>query len=195
MALEMLDNHKEKGVAKLNFLYYKNTINCLKNTGLCDRTRKNKKAIAKQISRILRALYYTLKHDLLPNLQLRLIPHCENLIECLSCRSMDPTVAYYSPREVEFSCSNTPMVNRSKRKRRRGNLGISLSSTSMEMLEAEDSPVEAWRYLRSSPVAVREVRITDSPFPMMEEGGREIDGDAEEFIRRFYEQLRLQAVG
>ncbi|ONK69743.1 uncharacterized protein A4U43_C05F26260 [Asparagus officinalis] len=102
---------------------------------------------------------------------------------------MDPTVAYYSPREVEFSCSNTPMVNRSKRKRRRGNLGISLSSTSMEMLEAEDSPVEAWRYLRSSPVAVREVRITDSPFPMMEEGGREIDGDAEEFIRRFYEQL------
>lgn len=86
------------------------------------------------------------------------------------------------------------MVNHNKRKRRRDNFGI-LSSTSMEMLEAEDSPVEAWRYLRSSPVAVREVRITDSPFPMTEEGGREIDRDAEEFIRRFYEQLRLQAVG
>ncbi|OAY69466.1 hypothetical protein ACMD2_24017 [Ananas comosus] len=43
---------------------------------------------------------------------------------------------------------------------------------------------------------VRQLRITDSPFPVTEEeggdSGERVDVAAEEFIRRFYEQLRMQ---
>ncbi|XP_008804624.2 uncharacterized protein LOC103717862 [Phoenix dactylifera] len=132
-----------------------------------------------------------------------------------SCRSMDLNTAFYSPREVQFSCSNTPsypsFYSTKRRSRRHRDCYYNYSVASMakafeilnsEILEADvavasPSPVSEWSYGKS-PVAVRQLRVTDSPFPTREEEEEEevvdgrIDSEAEEFIRWFYEQLRLQ---
>lgn len=44
---------------------------------------------------------------------------------------------------------------------------------------------------------MRQLRITDSPFPIRDDGGEDagaglVDLEAEEFINKFYEQLRTQ---
>lgn len=48
-----------------------------------------------------------------------------------------------------------------------------------------------------SPAGVRPLRVTDSPFPVVPEdgagsGNERVNAEAEDFIRRFYEQLRMQ---
>lgn len=52
------------------------------------------------------------------------------------------------------------------------------------------------RMMCSPSPRVRQLRVTDSPYPLREEeeveGGNQVDKDAEKFIKRFYEQLRLQ---
>lgn len=128
-----------------------------------------------------------------------------------SCRSMDLDTAFYSPKEVEFSCSNTPhpFFYSSKRRNRRHrdyyyNYKVAAIAKTFEILNSEiletdvavasPSPESEWSYGKS-PAVVRQLRVTDSPFSIREEeeevDGR-IDREAEEFIRRFYEQLRLQ---
>ncbi|CAN6349406.1 unnamed protein product [Urochloa humidicola] len=59
---------------------------------------------------------------------------------------------------------------------------------------ATPSPMVAW-ILGRSPAGVRPLRVTDSPFPAVPEDGRcndRVDAEADDFIRKFYEQLRLQ---
>lgn len=60
---------------------------------------------------------------------------------------------------------------------------------------ASPSPASAWSFMKRTPTVVRRIRVTDSPFPIEEEeeeeGGR-VDEQAEDFIRRFYEQLKFQ---
>lgn len=59
---------------------------------------------------------------------------------------------------------------------------------------ATPSPMLAW-ILGRSPAGVRPLRVTDSPFPAVPEDGccnDRVDADADDFIRKFYEQLRLQ---
>lgn len=59
---------------------------------------------------------------------------------------------------------------------------------------ATPSPMVAW-ILGRSPAGVRPLRVTDSPFPAVPEDGccnERVDADADDFIRKFYEQLRLQ---
>uniref|UniRef100_A0ACD6A9C5 Uncharacterized protein n=1 Tax=Avena sativa TaxID=4498 RepID=A0ACD6A9C5_AVESA len=53
-----------------------------------------------------------------------------------------------------------------------------------------------WSSFGRSPAGVRQLRITDSPFPVRDdaadlEGGL-VDREADEFIRKFYDQLRTQ---
>ncbi|WOL08212.1 hypothetical protein Cni_G16964 [Canna indica] len=133
-----------------------------------------------------------------------------------SCRFMDPNLAFDVPKEFEFSCSNTPSYPSfllglsGKRKNRRRHDGFDLDVAALvrelETLSAEmpdvaesalasPSPAMMWSVGKSP--AVRQLRITDSPFPTKEEEGEIVDGgrvdrQAEEFIKRFYEQLRLQ---
>ncbi|XP_066368496.1 uncharacterized protein [Miscanthus floridulus] len=59
---------------------------------------------------------------------------------------------------------------------------------------ATPSPMLAW-ILGRSPAGVRPLRVTDSPFPAVPEDGccnERVDAEADDFIRKFYEQLRLQ---
>ncbi|KAJ3692085.1 hypothetical protein LUZ60_012435 [Juncus effusus] len=116
-------------------------------------------------------------------------------------------------REVEFSCSNTPSFpsfNLPKRKRNHHknpnhdnyffyNLDAREIAKSLEVLNENElssyveSPV--WGFGKSPMPTERQLRITDSPFMMTEEEGemdKEIDTEAENFIKRFYEQLRSQ---
>lgn len=73
---------------------------------------------------------------------------------------------------------------------------MSILHKAMEMLDSEmSSPVSVLPGFGfgKSPM-VRQLRITDSPFPLKEIGDENshVDKEAEEFIQRFYEQLRLQ---
>ncbi|XP_009403497.2 uncharacterized protein LOC103987037 [Musa acuminata AAA Group] len=118
-----------------------------------------------------------------------------------SCRSMDPDRAFYSPREVEFSCSSTPSypslhaIRRRNRHRRYDyDYDAVAVATAFETLDFEISDAESV-VPSPSPAGARQLRITDSPFPLTEDeeaAYQHIDQEAEEFIRRFYEQLRLQ---
>ncbi|KAJ0977421.1 hypothetical protein J5N97_012895 [Dioscorea zingiberensis] len=117
-----------------------------------------------------------------------------------SCRFMDPNLAFYDPREVEFSCSNTPI----KRKHRHHHHHYDAADIArvFEFLnEVPDnvsnvpspSPGPVWPFGKSPARPVRQLRVTDSPFPIKEDDTDcRVDKAADEFIKRFYEQLRLQ---
>lgn len=146
-----------------------------------------------------------------------------SLSSTLSCRSMDPGAAVYQqyqyrPREVEFSCSSTPLHRRRRRAHRHrgqsllpqqqhGDLPEYTSAPAVKTLfelmdgvEEEDDDVEGatvpWAARRGP--APRQVRITDSPFPAREEDDEDgssrgvVDRRADEFIVWFHDQLRMQ---
>lgn len=136
-----------------------------------------------------------------------------------SCRSQDPHLAFFAPREYEFSCNNSPafpfhfstggMGRRAKNNHDHHHDGNNnnkhspageddslVASSLQKSLEILNHPSAA-----ASPVPslwpsrpVRQLRITDSPFPIKNgpEEDSHVDDDAEEFICRFYEQLRQQ---
>ncbi|OEL35406.1 hypothetical protein BAE44_0003575 [Dichanthelium oligosanthes] len=62
-------------------------------------------------------------------------------------------------------------------------------------LIATPSPA-LWASFGRTPAHVRQLRITDSPFPLRDNAaggdGGQVDREAEEFIKKFYEQLRTQ---
>ncbi|KAI3422863.1 uncharacterized protein J3R85_011589 [Psidium guajava] len=134
-----------------------------------------------------------------------------------TCRSDDDVACIsssFAAREYEFSCSNTPANNsffhkRGKHHHRHHGHGhrrhlaryddagaISAVQKVLEMLNSADV-VEASPMLLpgfgKSP-AVRQLRITDSPFPLKDDDGDggQVDVAAEEFIRKFYKDLKQQ---
>ncbi|PNT70895.1 uncharacterized protein LOC100825807 [Brachypodium distachyon] len=130
----------------------------------------------------------------------------------LSCRSMDPGAAVYSkyeyrPREVEFSCSSTPLHSRRRRRRRRSRRrllqqdedpehGSAAAVTRLYDLMDGDEEEEGDVVEISGAGAPRQVRITDSPFPAAREEEDDeaglVDRRADEFIVWFHGQLRMQ---
>ncbi|KAJ4789023.1 Avr9/Cf-9 rapidly elicited protein [Rhynchospora pubera] len=123
----------------------------------------------------------------------------------------------YNSREVEFSCSNTPSYPSFHLPKRKANnhhkhrdncydpnnyfynFDAKEIAKALEVLNGSDSPYAEsplWSIGKSPAPMTRHLRITDSPFPVIEEEGgevdKEIDMEAEEFIRKFYEQLRSQ---
>lgn len=114
-----------------------------------------------------------------------------------SCRSNDVNLSFISPREYQFSCSNSPAYpfHLSKRKNP-AHFAIKKEAVQkvIEMLnkEVEASPFNLPGFGRS-PFA-RQLRITDSPFPLKEteEYNPQVDLAAEEFISKFYKELKLQ---
>ncbi|RLM54471.1 hypothetical protein C2845_PM10G14360 [Panicum miliaceum] len=61
-------------------------------------------------------------------------------------------------------------------------------------LIATPSPA-LWASFGRTPAHVKQLRITDSPFPLRDDAagdGGQVDREAEEFIKKFYDQLRTQ---
>ncbi|KAK2425255.1 hypothetical protein QL285_035518 [Trifolium repens] len=120
---------------------------------------------------------------------------------------------FTASREYEFSCSNTPhhFFPIGKRHRSHNNFftcahvsptqdddvaTMSAMKAVLEMLNNDQMIVEASPALPGfgrSPM-VRQLRVTDSPFPLKndDEKDNQVDKAAEDFINRFYSQLRRQ---
>ncbi|KAJ7951724.1 Avr9/Cf-9 rapidly elicited protein [Quillaja saponaria] len=130
-----------------------------------------------------------------------------------SLRSHDSHISFSAPREYEFSCSNTPnyFFPISKRHRHHHNyfftcahapptqedevVTVNAVKVVLEMFNNE-VVVEASPALPGfgrSPM-VRQLRITDSPFPLntTADDDNHVDEAAEEFIKRFYKELNKQ---
>ncbi|XP_026442190.1 uncharacterized protein LOC113341583 [Papaver somniferum] len=126
--------------------------------------------------------------------------------------------SYKVPRHYEFSCGNSPAVymssnNNSKQKDRGSKFSLSEEDMTtvnavqqlLEMLNNEVMTENGGSTILSPHLpgfgfgrtpTVRQLRITDSPFPLKDHVADEeecqVDEDAEELIENFYAQLRLQ---
>lgn len=134
----------------------------------------------------------------------------------LTCRSDDSHLSFVSPRDYEFSCSNSPAFpfHANKRKHHRHLTRVPRSSyqyndvstvkavqkvliemLNRENVEAANSPVMTLPGFGKSPTG-RQLKITDSPFALNDDddvdGDAQVDKAAEEFINKFYRDLDLQ---
>ncbi|CAI9759008.1 unnamed protein product [Fraxinus pennsylvanica] len=126
-----------------------------------------------------------------------LLHHHHHYYAALTCRSNDVNMSFVTPREYEFSCSNT-LVYHSKSKnrhQRRHDRVEKINVVVFDMLNHYDavelSPLTTLPGFGVSPV-VRQLRVTDSPFSLKdtEEYNYQVDKDAEEFIKKFYKDLK-----
>ncbi|KAK4413839.1 hypothetical protein Salat_2796700 [Sesamum alatum] len=100
------------------------------------------------------------------------------------------------PNEYEFSCSNSPAypifhLNKRKRSHAPQPIDPTIVAAALEIINsAAASP--ALPGFGRSPV-VRQLRVTDSPFPLRDiDEDSHVDEAAEEFIMKFYRDLRQQ---
>ncbi|KAK2661283.1 hypothetical protein Ddye_007816 [Dipteronia dyeriana] len=116
--------------------------------------------------------------------------HYFTTLTCRSSRDMQHASLFVSQREYEFSCSgvDSPASYRPSyvaRRRGGGSGRYPAADDYKDDVVAEESPLVG-------PVG-RRVRVTDSPFPLVvDDVDCLVDREAEEFIQRFYKQLRLQ---
>ncbi|XP_044463497.1 uncharacterized protein LOC123194374 [Mangifera indica] len=110
-----------------------------------------------------------------------------------SCRS-DDSLSFVYPKEYEFSCSNSPAFYpfySHKRKHHHHAVQKVLDMLNNEAA-VEASPLTTSPGFGRSPM-VRQLRITDSPFPLKDDGdNNQVDKAAEEFIKKFYKDLQSQ---
>ncbi|XP_057976098.1 uncharacterized protein LOC131163522 [Malania oleifera] len=138
-----------------------------------------------------------------------------------ACRSHDGAAT--PPDHYEFSCSNSPagpsqhfpfyLAKRGRRSHGHHNSHFfscahapptaddDFVKAVLEMLNggaggsAEASPLMQLPGLGQNPAVVRQLRITDSPFPLRDaDGDSRVDQAAEEFIRKFYNELKQQKI-
>lgn len=145
----------------------------------------------------------------------------------LICRPNNPNNQFIAPKEYEFSCSNSPVLGpfqlmmanqkRSKSKHSHHHRGHNYhleDPTTMvavqrvlEMLNTHEGPTASPLGMVSLPgfgygksPLVRQLRVTDSPFPLKDgKGNKEeeeedvkVNKAADEFIKRFYKNLMMQ---
>ncbi|KAL3532520.1 hypothetical protein ACH5RR_006041 [Cinchona calisaya] len=127
----------------------------------------------------------------------------------LTCRSgsTDIRMSIVHRREYEFSCSNSPAFPASYFSSKRKNYhhhhyhhykptDINLVQKVFDILnnyeKVDASPRVVLPGFGQSPM-VRQLRVTDSPFPVKDfEENPQVDKDAEEFIKKFYKDLKQQ---
>ncbi|KAK2982313.1 hypothetical protein RJ640_027410 [Escallonia rubra] len=125
----------------------------------------------------------------------------------LSCKSDDVRMSFVSPREYEFSCSNSPVYpTYYTRRKHHGHShhryhhadDVKVVQKVFDILNnyeaataVEASPLWLPGFGRSP--AVRQLRVTDSPFPLKDaEENTLVDKAAEDFIKNFYKELKQQ---
>nr|XP_009621911.1 uncharacterized protein LOC104113450 [Nicotiana tomentosiformis] len=115
-----------------------------------------------------------------------------------------PSSTSSSKEYYEFSCSNSPAFHlpfnlnkRSKHNRHHETDGDVLMVNAavlkaLEMIQSETASPALPGFGRTP--TVRQLRVTDSPFPIRDgEGNSHVDEKADEFISRFYRDLRREA--
>ncbi|XP_038880490.1 uncharacterized protein LOC120072149 [Benincasa hispida] len=124
----------------------------------------------------------------------------------LSCRTATD-IAHsiaIAPQDYEFSCSNSPAFPALQIYGKRGGkhhhqkyndvTTVSAVKRVLEMLNNEAAAATA----TPSPMVKHGmspmVRVTDSPFPVKDEGDEKVDEAAEAFIKRFYSNLKQQRI-
>lgn len=129
----------------------------------------------------------------------------------LSCRSNDMHASFISPGDYEFSCSNSPafppFIPNLRFGKRRGQFNpYNLREHHAAATPPPPPPptgeddvavaVAEFDVTEVSPLVGqvrRRVRVTDSPFALKnDDKDCHVDKEAEEFIQKFYMQLRLQ---
>ncbi|KAJ7973803.1 Avr9/Cf-9 rapidly elicited protein [Quillaja saponaria] len=128
-----------------------------------------------------------------------------------TCRSNDANLSFISPREYEFSCSNSPAYTNfyiNKRNKHHHHLHNHFAKSTSTYryddvstvnavqnlsneISVEASPLVTLPGFGKSPIG-KQLRITDSPFPLKDEGDSLVDKAAEEFIKNFYKDLKFQ---
>ncbi|XP_004503477.1 uncharacterized protein [Cicer arietinum] len=118
-----------------------------------------------------------------------------------TCRSHNTVNSFISPCEYEFSCSNTPANplhhhssrRFSKSRQRYMNNNIAVQKMILNNENVANSPLVTLPGFGKSPVG-RQLRVTDSPFPLKDEEGdsHQVDMAAQEFINNFYKHLNMQ---
>ncbi|XP_028806601.1 uncharacterized protein LOC114761405 [Neltuma alba] len=122
-------------------------------------------------------------------------------------RSNNHHHSFIPPREYEFSCSNSPAYPFASAIKRKHKLGksyqyddvctVNAFQKVLEMLNNENSkfveasPLVTLPGFGKSPIG-KQLRVTDSPFPLKDDGDSQVDLAAEEFIKKFYKDLNLQ---
>ncbi|KAL7134828.1 hypothetical protein ABFS83_11G051400 [Erythranthe nasuta] len=125
----------------------------------------------------------------------------------LTCRSEDANTSFFSPREYEFSCSNTPISataasshNSNKHKNHNHHAAaeeLKIMHKVFDILNRYDaighaSPPSS---TLSEPDRHRQLKTMDSPSVATrdtEGAHHQVDKDAEEFIKKFYKDLKNQ---
>ncbi|KAL2534247.1 hypothetical protein Adt_07598 [Abeliophyllum distichum] len=164
--------------------------------------------IAKKLWNIIRTVFYTMrkgisKSKLMFDLHMMLkrfkiaskdignLRLHHNYYSTFTCRSDDVLTSFISPREYEFSCSNSPVIK--PKSRYKVAEEKHLVRKVFDILNQESSPLMTLPGFGNTPL-VRQLRVTDSPFPLQdaEENNQQVDKDAEEFINKFYKNLKQQ---
>lgn len=154
-------------------------------------------------SKLLHDLHFMLKRGKIASKALSNHMLHHHYASTLSCRSNDVGMSFISPREYEFSCSNSPVYPSYYTRRKHHHHhhhhrseDVNVAQKMFEILNnyesVEASPLVNLPGFGRSPM-VRQLRVTDSPFPIkdMEENGV-VDKAAEEFIKNFYKELKQQ---
>lgn len=142
-----------------------------------------------------------------------------NLVEfhhgsAFSCQTIDIANSYISTRDYEFSCSNSPApaypfryFNKLRKHQNHHYFSKSYRYDDFSTVTAvhrvldilhsdqksEASPLVPLPGFGKSPRSVRQLRVTDSPFSLKDDGDSQfVDKAAEEFIKKFYTDLRLE---
>ncbi|KAK8479332.1 hypothetical protein V6N13_063222 [Hibiscus sabdariffa] len=122
------------------------------------------------------------------------------------------SVSASAAREYEFSCSNTPayifpfnLATKKKHSSIHNYYHQFFACTYTPTTRDEDNNDNDTAVVAASPMLpgfgqtplVRQLRVTDSPFPLRDadEGNGTVDKAAEDFIQRFYMDLKLQNNG
>ncbi|KAH1049452.1 hypothetical protein AAZX31_08G034300 [Glycine max] len=148
-----------------------------------------RKGIAK--SKIMVEFHLMLKRGKLALNNLILNHHYYNMqTSFFTCRSHHHST-FISPSDYEFSCSNSPAIP-TKRTNRFSTKSLSSVQKVLEILNNENNINSPFPGFGKSPASVRQLRVTDSPFPLKDEEDSQVDVAAEEFIKNFYKDLNLQ---
>ncbi|KAH6796864.1 hypothetical protein C2S52_021418 [Perilla frutescens var. hirtella] len=113
-----------------------------------------------------------------------ILHHHHHHYSALTCRSNDVTASFISPREYEFSCSNTPLY-----KRRNHHHHHNYQAEELKLMHKVFGILSRYDMVEASPPAATQ------PFSAADSDDQlqlQVDKDAEEFIKKFYRELKKQ---